>query len=65
MSNIISFVSNRYYLTKESKSVPTPIIKTIPDWYRKADRFAKMENGEFWKGPDQGKIPTWKARRCE
>jgi hypothetical protein len=61
MNNIISFVSNRYHLTKKSKSVPTPIIKTIPDWYRKADRFAKMPNGEFWKASDQGKIPTWKA----
>lgn len=61
MSNLIKFVSNRHWLTKESASVPGPIIKTIPDWYRKADRFAKKPNGEFWKGQDNGKIPTWKA----
>jgi len=61
MTNIISFVSNRYHLSKESLSVPTPIIKTIPEWYRKADRFAKKPNGEFWNGPDNGKVPTWKA----
>jgi len=61
MSNIIKFVSNRHWLTKDSVSVPGPIIKTIPDWYRKADRFAKKPNGDFWTGPDNGKIPTWKA----
>jgi hypothetical protein len=61
MSNIIKFVSNRHWLTKESISAPGPIIKTIPDWYRKADRFAKKPNGDFWKAPDNGKIPTWKA----
>lgn len=61
MSNVIKFVSNRHWLNKDSMSVPGPIIKTIPDWYRKADRFAKKPNGDFWQGPDQGKIPTWKA----
>jgi hypothetical protein len=61
MSNIIKFVSNRHWLTKESLSAPGPIIRTIPEWYRKADRFAKKPNGDFWQGPDQGKIPTWKA----
>jgi hypothetical protein len=61
MSNLIKFVSNRHWLTKESLSAPGPIIRTIPEWYRKADRFAKKPNGDFWQGPDQGKIPTWKA----
>lgn len=61
MSNIISFISNRPWLSKESFSVPGTIMKTIPDWYRKADRFAKRPDGEFWIGPDKGKIPTWKA----
>ena len=59
--NLVSFVSNRGWLTKESSSVPVPIIKTIPDWYRKADRFAKAPNGEYWKDVDGGKTPTWKA----
>lgn len=61
MTNVISFVSNRYWLTKDSPSAPGPIMKTIPDWYRKADRFAKRPDGEYWIGPDKGKIPTWKA----
>lgn len=61
MSNIIKFVSNKIGLTTDSSSTPTPVIKTIPEWYRKADRFAKKLDGSFWKGPDNGKIPTWKA----
>lgn len=75
MSNIISFMSNRPWLKKDSVSVPTPIIKSIPSWYREADRFAKMPNGEYYKpGPneicarpkegttdDYGLMPTWKA----
>ena len=61
MNNIIKFISNKVNLTAESPSVPGPIIKTIPEWYRKADRFAKKPDGSFWKGPDNGKVPTWKA----
>ena len=58
---IIEFISNRYWLTKESKSKPVPISKSMPQWYKEADRFAKKPNGEYWIGPDKGKIPTWKA----
>lgn len=58
----ITFTANKVWLSKESRSVPRPIIKTIPDWFRKADRFAKTNpNGDFDIGPDGGKIPTWKA----
>jgi hypothetical protein len=58
---IIDFISNRPWLTKDSKSKPVPISKSMPQWYKEADRFAKMPNGEYWVGPDKGKIPTWKA----
>lgn len=61
MSNIIKFVSNRYWLKEDSISTPSPVMRTIPDWYRKADRFAKKPNGDYWVAPDKGKIPTWKA----
>ena len=39
------------------------MIKTLPDWYRKADRFAmNPATGTPWERPDGGgKIPTWKA----
>ena len=61
MALTIKFVSNRPWLNSQAASKPEPIIKTIPDWYRKADRFAKKPDGEFWETPDGGKIPTWKA----
>jgi hypothetical protein len=57
----IKFVSNRPWLNKDSVSKPEPIIKSIPDWYRKADRFAKKPDGEYWENPGGGKMPTWKA----
>jgi hypothetical protein len=58
----ITFLANKVWLSKESKSVPRPIIRTIPEWFRKADRFSKTNsNGDFDIGPDGGKIPTWKA----
>ena len=70
----IIFRSFRPWLNKESKSVPSSTQKEIPEWYKEADRFAKMPNGEYYKAPreicpfpkegttdDYGKIPTWKA----
>ena len=58
---IIEFISNRYWLKENSESRPQSMTKLIPDWYRQADRFAKTPNGEYWIGPDTGKVPTWKA----
>lgn len=73
-SKIVIFRSFRPWLNKDSKSVPTPTQKEIPDWYKNADRFAKDPNGEYYQAPkevcpfpkegsvdDYGKIPTWKA----
>jgi hypothetical protein len=61
MNNKIRFVANRPWLDEKSFGSPVQIMKTIPDWYRKADRFFKNINGDFVIGPDKGKIPTWKA----
>jgi hypothetical protein len=63
VKQLISFIRNRPWLTRESDSVPKHTIQTIPDWYRKADRFAvKPDTGEYWQDPMVGgKIPTWKA----
>lgn len=58
---IIEFISNRYWLNKDSISKPESMFKFLPSWYREADRFAKTPDGEYWVGPDSGKIPTWKA----
>jgi hypothetical protein len=72
--NLAIFRSFRPWLNKDSKSVPGPTQGVIPEWYKNADRFAKMPNGEYYKAPkevcpfpkegtvdDYGKIPTWKA----
>ncbi len=60
--NKIKFVSNRPWLNKNSVSKPEPSIKEIPEWFRKADRFAiNPITKDYWAGPDGGKIPTWKA----
>lgn len=62
MTNKIKFVSNRPWLKKDSSSVPVPTIKEMPEWFRKADRFAiNPMTKDYWVGPDGGKIPTWKA----
>ena len=62
MKQLIQFIKNRPWLTSESDSVPKPTIQTIPNWYRKADRFAVKPDGEYWQDPMVGgKIPTWKA----
>lgn len=59
----IRFVSNRPWLNEESPSRPGPIRKTLPDWFRNADRFVPdAETGKPLEAPDgSGKMPTWKA----
>jgi hypothetical protein len=59
----IRFVANRPWLNEQSVSKPAPIGKTIPEWYRQADRYAKdPATGKYWEMPHVGgKIPTWKA----
>lgn len=62
----IKFSINRPWLTRQSDSLPKPTLKTIPDWYKNADRFAiNPVTGKPWEMPDEsgkiGKIPTWKA----
>ena len=59
----IKFVLNRPWLNEKSASRPGPIIKTLPDWYREADRFdMHPTSGKPLEGPDgSGKFPTFKA----
>ena len=60
--NKMQFISNMPDLDAESSTRPSSIIKYMPEWFRSADRFAKNPfTGDFWIGPDKGKIPTWKA----
>ena len=59
----IRFVSNRPWVDQNSASRPVPIAKTLPDWYRTADRFViDPATGKPWQKPDGGgKVPSWKA----
>jgi hypothetical protein len=59
--NVISFLSNRHWLNKDSISKPESSSKNIPKWYRDANRFAIDENGKYYEMDSGGKIPTWKA----
>jgi len=63
MNKIIKFINTRAWSNMDSPSAPAPAgQKNIPEWYRDADRFAKMPNGDHYVDPmNQGKIPTWKA----
>ena len=51
--NVAIFRSFRPWLNKESKSVPGPTQGVIPEWYKDADRFAKMPNGDYYKAPKE------------
>ena len=59
----IRFVSNRPWVDENSASKPEPIRKTLPDWYRQAERFVPdPATGKPLEAPDgSGKLPTWKA----
>jgi hypothetical protein len=72
--NLAIFKPYKAWLNKNSTTFPVPTQKEIPGWYKDADRFFKMPNGEYYKASkevcpfpkegttdDYGKIPTWKA----
>jgi hypothetical protein len=42
--NKIKFITNRFWLKKDSKNRPVPASKEIPRWYSVADRFYKSGN---------------------
>jgi hypothetical protein len=58
---IINFIGNHSWLTKDSKSKPVPTLKSIPKWYKKANRFVKKSDKEYLIGYDNEKIFNWKA----
>ena len=59
----IKFVKNMPWLNESSASKPGPIIKTLPGWYRNADRYnMDPRTGKPYEPPDgSGKLPTFKA----
>jgi len=63
VENQISFISNRYHLTKDSASRPKPIGRTLPPWYKEASVYIMDQATQqpFVNPADGGKIPNWKA----
>ncbi|NBP55381.1 hypothetical protein EBU71_02370 [bacterium] len=59
----IKFFANKPWLDKNSTSAPSPTIKTIPEWYKKADRYAKNTDGSFMVDAFNGgeKQLSWKS----
>ena len=58
----IRFVATKPWLNHDSPSKPGPIIKTLPDWYSKAEWFHQdPSSGKPFEAPDGGRVPTWKA----
>ena len=58
----VEFIANRPWLKKDSVSAPTSMIKLIPQWYKKADKFfVNPVTNEYYIAADKGKIPTWKS----
>ena len=58
----IRFVANKPWLTLDSPSRPGPIIKTLPEWYSKAEWFHQdPTTGKPFVEADGGRVPTWKA----
>lgn len=39
MSNLIKFIANKTWLTKDVENIPEPYKKSMPEWYKKAHRY--------------------------
>jgi len=59
--NKIIFHSNRLYNQSSNKFHPIPAKKSVPDWYSKASRFEKDENGNTYLNHLGGEVFSFKA----
>jgi hypothetical protein len=58
----ITFIADSYEVTKNDRSTdPVAISKTLPDWYKKADRYYKDQNGNSYKDEQGNKMHSWKS----
>lgn len=57
----IKFISNRPWLNKDSISAPSPTLKSIPEWYKKSDRYMKDNSGNYYLDNNGFKTPSWKS----
>jgi hypothetical protein len=61
-TNNIVFIADSFEVTNEDHSTdPIPIVKTLPDWYKKAHRYYKMPSGENYKDHEGNLIHSWKS----
>lgn len=59
---IFTIINNRPWLKENDTSMPKPTVKSMPEWFREADRFIKNPiNGDFFLDQSGGRIPTFKA----
>lgn len=60
---IIKFFANKPWLDKNSLSAPSSTVKTIPDWYKKAERYIKNPDGSIAKDVFNNgeKLLSWKS----
>lgn len=60
--NKIKFIADSYSVTPDdSETDPGPIGKTIPGWYRQADRYYKDPAGNNYKDQQGNSIHSWKS----
>lgn len=62
MSKKITFIADSYSINPDERETnPEPIVKTIPDWYKKADRYYKGPDGKNYKDENGHNIHSWKS----
>lgn len=59
----IKFLTYREHLDENSVGVPSPMVKTIPDWYKSASKFLvdKTTDNLIIDPSTGGKVPNWKS----
>ena len=62
MAKKITFIADSYDVVKsDDSSNPVPVSKTLPDWYKSADRYYKDPSGQNYKDPEGNNIHSWKS----
>lgn len=62
MKNVIKFIANRTWLKEDDANAPEPYKKNMPEWYRKAHRYAvDKQTNKMVVTQDGNNVPTWKS----
>ena len=58
----ITFIADSYSVSKDDQLTnPTAVSKTLPDWYKKADRYYKDPLGNNYKDQEGNSVHSWKS----